>query len=342
VTDPSYPAPGYPANAARSRPTIVTVASSLLYLVAAIQVINAIATFATAGPIQDAVRDAYDGTASEGAEGVVAGIFIIGGVLNLVIGLGFAVLGYFDGRGKNVSRIITWVVGGISLCCLGAGLGSNAFVGSMNAGSGNGGPSQDELQQRINDALPGWYSPVTTTLTVIGLIVILAVVILLALPASNEFFRKPAAGGWDPNVPYPQYPGSPYPGQPQGGYGPAAYPAYPGPQGQPGQPAPGLPPYPGQPQSGPPQSGQPYPGQPYPGQPYPGQPYPGQPQYPGQQPPAASDPYAAPSDPYAAPPSGPASDPYAPPPSGGDQRPSEDDQPPAGGQQPPKPPTDPV
>src|SRR6185436_7231411 len=125
-----------------------------------------------------------------------------------------------------------------------------------------GAPSQSEIQSRLNDALPSWYQPVTMTVTVIILIAILATIILLALPASNAFFRKqPAAQGWDPSVPYPTYPpagqpgyppvGQPgYPGQP---YGPAGQPGQSGqpgqpygPAGQPGQPAPGLPPYPGQ------------------------------------------------------------------------------------------------
>jgi hypothetical protein len=265
VTVPSYPAPGYPAPASRSRPTTVTVASYLLYLVAGIQVINALAVFSTSGTMRDAVAEAYRGTDAEGAEGIVVGVLIVGGVINLLIGLGFAVLSYFNSRGKNPSRIVTWVVGGISLCCLGLGLGGTAMTRSMGTGSGTG-PSQDEVQRRINEAVPSWYTPLTTTLSVVALLAVLGAVILLALPASNEFFRKPAAAGWEPGMPYPQgygqqqppYPGqqAPYPGQPPYPGQQPPYPgqSYPGQQGQPGQPAPGLPPYPGQ-------AGPPYPGQ---------------------------------------------------------------------------------
>jgi hypothetical protein len=265
VTVPSYPAP-----VPRSRPTTVTVASYLLYAVAGIQVINALAVFSVSGTMRDAVADAYRGTDVEGAEGLVVGILIAGGVINLLIGLGFAVLSIFNSRGKNPARIVTWVIGGISLCCLGAGLGGNALTRGMGTGSGTG-PSQDEVQQQINDAMPSWYAPLTTTLSVVALLAILGVVILLALPASNEFFRKPVAG-WDPSVPYPQgYGQPPYPGQ---------------------QPYPGQPPYPGQ---QPPYPGQPHPGQSYPGQQgQPGQPAPGLPPYPGQTGPPSSDPYAQP------------------------------------------------
>src|SRR4051794_27047389 len=83
VTVPSYPAP----EAARSRPTIVTTAISLLYLVAGIEVINALVAFSTSGRMTDAVRDVYAGTEAEGAESFVSVVFIGGGVINLLLGL---------------------------------------------------------------------------------------------------------------------------------------------------------------------------------------------------------------------------------------------------------------
>ncbi len=313
MTAPSYPPPGYPAPAPRSRPTVVTVASNLLFAVAALEVINAIAAFTTVGPVTDAIKDVYAGTPAEGAEGIVTFGYIGGAVVNLLFAAGFAILGILDGRGKNPARIITWVVGGISLCCVGAGLGGNAVAGSLESGSSTGGPSQTEVQQRLDAALPSWYTPVSTTIAVVVLLAILATIILLALPASNEFFRKRVAGGFDPNVPYPTYP---YPGQP--GYPPAGQPPYPG------QPGPGPGPAPG-PGSGP-GYGQPGPG---PGQPgqfgqqgQPGQPAPGLPPYPGQtgQPPSGlpSYPGQAPSSPTSPPPP---SDPFAPPPATGEEPP---------------------
>ncbi|MCO8276461.1 hypothetical protein M1L60_38375 [Actinoplanes sp. TRM 88003] len=291
----------------------------LLYVVAAIQVINAVTTIAISGRLTEATRDVYAGTEAEGAESIIGIVFIGGAVINLLIGVGFAVLAIFDSRGKNPARIVTWVIGGISLCCFGASLGSTALAGSMGTGTAGGGPSEAEVQRRIEDALPSWYSASNTTLSVLALLAILGTVILLALPAANEFFRKPAAAAWDPSVPYPQYPGG-------AGYGPSypAQPPYPG-QPFPGQPTSG-PSYPGQPSSGPSYPGQPTSGPSYPGQPssgpshpgqqgQPGQPAPGLPSYPGQTPPPTS------SFP-------PASDPFAPPTTHDDQ--------------PPKPPTDPA
>ncbi|MCY1143845.1 hypothetical protein OWR29_38100 [Actinoplanes sp. Pm04-4] len=286
----------------------------LLYVVAVIQVINALTTFAISGRLTDAIRDVYAGTEAEGAESVVGVVFIGGAVVNLLIGIGFAVLAVFDSRGKNPARIVTWVIGGISLCCFGASLGSTALTSSVGTGTTTGGPSEAEVQSRLEDALPSWYSASNTTLSVLALLAILGTVILLALPAANEFFRKPAAAAWDPSMPYP----------------PAGY-------GQPG-----YPPYPGQPSSGPSYPSQPYPGQPSSGPSYPAQPYPGQasgPSYPGQQGQPGQPAPGLPSYPgQSGPPPGssfpPASDPFAPPtnpPSSGDDR-----------DQPPKPPSDPA
>ncbi|WP_250000671.1 hypothetical protein [Actinoplanes sp. M2I2] len=331
MTVPSNPSPGHPAAGARPRPTIVTIAVYLLYAVAAIQVINGLLTFSISGRLTEAARDAYAGTATEGAESFVSVVFIGGAVVNLLIGVGFAVLGFFDSRGKNPARIVTWVIGGISLCCFGVSLGSTALVGSVGAGDTTaGGPSQAEVQRQIDAALPSWYTPTTTTLSVLALLAILGTVILLALPASNEFFRKPSAAAWDPSMPYPGGPGYGggygQQGYGQQGYGQAGYgqPGY-GQPGYPGQPTYPQQPFPGQPSSGPSSSGPSYPGQ----QGQPGQPAPGLPPYPGQE---TSPQYPPASDPYAPP----RSDPDRPSPTDGDRPPS------TGGDQPPRPPTDPA
>jgi hypothetical protein len=225
----------------------VTVAVNLLYVVAALQVINALLGFATIGAVTEAIEEAYaDTSLGESASSIAVIGFVGGAIINLLLAAGFAVLGIFNGRGKNASRIVTWVVGGISLCCVGAGLGGNALSSTMNTGSTDGGPSQAEVQERLDAAMPSWYTPVTTVTAVLVLLAVLAVIILLALPASNDFFRKAPAQAFDPSspYPYPQGPGYPQPGQP-------GYPPYPGQQaspfgqqGQPGQPAPGLSPYP--------------------------------------------------------------------------------------------------
>ncbi|MEU4243836.1 hypothetical protein [Actinoplanes sp. NPDC026619] len=218
----------------------MTAASYLLYLVAVLEVINAIIAFTIIGPVSDALTDVYANTSlADSGSTIIKASYTIGAVVNLLLGAGFALLGYFDSRGKNPARITTWVIGGIALCCVGLGLGFSGVSSSLENDTTSGGPSSSQVQRAIEDAIPSWYTPLSITVTVIVLISLLTVLILLALPASNEFFRKqPVAGAWDQQVAYPPYPGQAYPP-----------PAAPGSYGQPpypGQQNPGIPPYPGQ------------------------------------------------------------------------------------------------
>jgi hypothetical protein len=287
--------PGAPAP--RKRPTTVTTSSYLLYATAALSLIGSLISLTAVGTTSDVYKAVYEGTPAQGTEGVIVIALVAGLVINLLFAAGLAILAIFNNRGRQGARITTWALGGVALCCSGIGLAGTAATSTLQSSGTAGMPSQRELQDRLNAALPSWYEATTRTLSVLMLLALLAALILLALPASNAYFRAMKQGGWDPSMPYPIYPGQqPYPGQP-----------YPG---QPGQPYPGQP-YPGQPYPGQPYPGQTAPGQPYPGQAGPGQqPYPGLPAYPGQQP--AGEPQTPPPG---QPPSGPPAS--GPPTSGG-------------------------
>ncbi len=280
----THPYPVAPANGA-ARPTTVTVSSYLLMLVAALSAIGAVISLTSIGTVSQAWRDVYRGDqqlaqASSFAVGAVGG----GAAVLLLWAAVLVILAILNNRGRNASRIVTWVLGGISLCCSGFSLLGNAISGAANL-QGTGGAESEQFQRRLDELTPAWQEPVGLITNILTLLAMLAALILLALPASNAFFRKPAAAGW-----MPPGPGSPYPSAPP------PYPSYPGQQPYPGQQqAPAQPPFPGQQ----------YPGQ---QQPYPGQPFPGQGGQPGGQPP--TDPWdqanrshpAPPSDPSAGPP----------------------------------------
>ncbi|HEV7965607.1 MAG TPA: hypothetical protein VGP57_23895 [Actinoplanes sp.] len=318
MADPMYP--GAPAPAPRKRPVTVSTSSYLLYATAALSLIGSLISLTTIKTTSDVYKAAYAGTPAQGTEGVIV-IALVGGlVINLLFAAGLAILAIFNNRGRQGARITTWALGGVVLCCSGIGLAGTAATSTLQTSGTAGVPSQRDVQDRLNAALPSWYGATTTTLSVLMLLALLSSLILLALPASNAYFRAMKLGGWDPSMPYPMYPGQqPYPGQP-----------YPG---QPGQPYPGQP-YPGQPGSGQPgqaypgQPGQPYSGQPYPGQAHPGQvgpgqqAYPGLPAYPGQQPagePQTPQPGQPPPGSPSGPPSGsPSGPPASGPPAGGE------------------------
>jgi hypothetical protein len=230
-------------SADRVRPSAVTISSYLLYLAALLQVIYAICQFAVLGTVQRVFEDAFAGTEAESVAGFSA---IIAGVLPAVffvlLAAALAILAVYNNRGRNGSRITTWVLGGLLLCCSGVSLAGSAIGSSFNFGSGSSDPDvpdQAEIQRRLNDELPGWFNPVSLTISVVTLLALLGALILLALPASNAFFRKRPAG-WEPPVPGAAYPG--YPSYPQSG-GEPGYPPTTGSPYQPGEPP--LPPPPG-------------------------------------------------------------------------------------------------
>ncbi|GIF75367.1 hypothetical protein [Asanoa siamensis] len=220
----------------RARPPgTVRISSYLLYAVAAIEVISLIVTLSTLGTLRQAVNDAYAGTDLAGTgDAAAVAVAVIFGVIALVVGIGLVVLGFLNLRGKNASRIVTWVVGGLFVLCCGLSAAGNAVSGAMNLETTTG--DTPDVQAEIDAAMPGWYNAVNMVLLIIPILLVLGSLVLLALPASNEWF-KPRAGTWEPPTPgYPVMPGSSYPNTP--------YPTSPYPQqgGEPPLPPPPAPP----------------------------------------------------------------------------------------------------
>lgn len=200
------------APAARARPSSVTTSSYLLFLVAAIQVFTLISLLAVMGTFTEVYDNAYADTEMAEAGSTMVAISLVGGtIISLLVAAGLVVLALLNNRGKNPARIVTWVLGGIFLCCSGFGLVANAVGGAMMGSPTSTDPNvpdSAEVQRMLEEAMPGWYTPVTTLLGVVSFVALLVALILLALPPSNEFFRKPQAA-WEPPVPGASYPAGP-------------------------------------------------------------------------------------------------------------------------------------
>jgi hypothetical protein len=203
------PPSGYlvpPAPGANPRPGTVTVSSLLIYVSAVALLISAavsVYTFAAmpSGYLEDAYRDAgLDRTLAESTAVITQASIYVVAVLYALLAVFFVVLGLLVNKGKQWARITTWVLGGIGLCCIGFGLMFQSVGGGFNTGTANG-IDQDLLNERMLAAQPSWATTVGTGLSVVLLLSMLAAIILLALPPSNAFFRKPAPV-WTP----PAYP----------------------------------------------------------------------------------------------------------------------------------------
>jgi hypothetical protein len=131
---------------------------------------------------QDILRSVAEASAEQqGASGAtpsvdtlvtISLVTIIG--FALVIAIAFLVLTLFILRGSNVARIITWVVCGLFLCCTGY--------------SGVSALSMQDVE------LPGWYTAFSTASALIQLLIYIGVIVLLALPPSNSYFKPKPQG----------------------------------------------------------------------------------------------------------------------------------------------------
>lgn len=185
--DPTQPS----ATGARPpRPTVVTVADWLLWLTAALYIVSSIVPLLFVGTYADIYEQAYAGTEAEGTEGIAVGGLVATSVLFLLLGIGFALLGIFNNQGRNGSRITTWVLGGIALCCSGLGLLLSGLTGSMGGMEVEGGPDPDEIERLLSEELPGWLEPLNLVGSIVSVLALLVALVLLALPPANEFFRK--------------------------------------------------------------------------------------------------------------------------------------------------------
>jgi hypothetical protein len=168
----------------------VTAATWLLLLIAALLAASFVLAIVTAGTVTDVYREAYRGTDLEGTEGLAGAGAIGAGAVSLLLAIGLAVLAVLDHRGKNPARIATWVVGGIALCCTGIGLALSGLSGGMQFDTTDG-PDPAEVQRMLEAALPSWYGAVSIAITILTIGALAVALLLLALPPSNEFFRKP-------------------------------------------------------------------------------------------------------------------------------------------------------
>jgi hypothetical protein len=224
-----YPATPIPAPAARPRPTTVRVASVLMYITAGLFVIDGIVSIANQSTT-------VSGSGSDSAENAA---FVIGFAVGLggpiLLAAGLAILAYFVDRGRNGARITTWVAAGILTLCCGCGslsgiIGQTSAFDSLYANQPGGNPFNEVSTSQL---------AATAVFEGLSALALLIVIILLALPDSNDYFRRPPAVVMWPGS-GPQWPGYPPSQQPWSAQapGPATWPT---PPTAPGTPTPGTP-----------------------------------------------------------------------------------------------------
>lgn len=223
---PQYPQQPMPSPGPKERPTTVTAAVWIMYLTAATLIATAISLFSAKGAVEDAVKDQVEADPTFAEAGITADdlmplvtvVFVAVAVVYIVFAVFYVVLGLLDNAGKRPARVLTWILTGIALACCGFGGIINKLGGASATYTVNGEEYNEEATQALADATPAWVTTLEWVSLLLFILGSLAVIILLALPASNEFFRKEPLP--------PQFPGQPPYGQQPPNPGPP--PPYPG------------------------------------------------------------------------------------------------------------------
>jgi len=200
----------------KTRPSAVDTASTLLWVVVATQVISLIVLLLPNDELSAALdqfeRDHPDFEGAGGTITLIAGLVGVG--LTTLIAVGLGVLAVFLRRGSQGARITTWVLGGLLALCSVCGLAGTALSSSMTGTSDNA--DANELSRIIEENTPAWQATVSLIVNLVTLGALIAAIVLLALPVSNDYFRKEQQV-W---VPPTTFPGG-------GGYGQTPPPAPP-------------------------------------------------------------------------------------------------------------------
>ncbi|CAM3221047.1 hypothetical protein [Stackebrandtia soli] len=189
-----------PSPSDKVRPMTVTVAAVASYLVTVLTIVSGIASAFVGSRIVSALRaetsdlnmDAETVAALDTMVALLLALLYIIAFTPALWALGTAICAPFVLKGRNGARVTTWVFAGLGICCGAVSLpvGGNATVDT------SGDP---ELAEALREAMasleiPGWLSGVQLTTAILSLLFYIAIVILLALPKSNEYFRTPKPG----------------------------------------------------------------------------------------------------------------------------------------------------
>ena len=180
------------------RPTVVSAASALLFLAAGLELVSAVLSVLTVGPTSRVYKDLFADVPNSDSAVTVGTISVYVAIaFALLLAVAYLVLGIFTRRGKNPARIVTWVVAGLVVLCTGCGLVAQSALGSLGSmGSDpSGGPTPAEVRDAISAELPGWLGPVSLTLGVITILVLLTVIDALALPRQTRTSASPRPCG---------------------------------------------------------------------------------------------------------------------------------------------------
>jgi hypothetical protein len=167
------------------RPVTVIAAAGTTIAVAITYLIACALTFTALQKVIGATGDEYEqfDAGERGTITTIKATMVVSIVVYLAITIALLVLAVGNLRGRKGARVGTWVLAGLFLLC--------ALCGSIGNGSATAGfIDQDPNKVLVaGDLYPSWYTPGTIALDVVLTVLYAVLITLLALPASNRFFK---------------------------------------------------------------------------------------------------------------------------------------------------------
>ncbi|HEX5543725.1 MAG TPA: hypothetical protein VFX60_19580 [Micromonospora sp.] len=190
----------------RRRPTTVTAAASLMILMALVGLIYAVVSLSSLNGIVDRFRAAAARTDARQAdiEALIVSVrstTIIALLFGVMVALLLLLLAIGILQGSNAVRIATWVISGLGLICGSCSLGVVVLQRMVPLVRQGENPELAELIRALTEAYPSWWIPLSGALSAAQAFGYLVVAVLLAMPATNAFFRRRPPAGWRPPMP---------------------------------------------------------------------------------------------------------------------------------------------
>ncbi|MFE9693236.1 SHOCT domain-containing protein [Micromonospora sp. NPDC005806] len=180
------------------RPRSVTIAATLMTVVAVGYLADAVAVAAGAAAYPDGVREALnasevDPRAFDALKPVASALPYVAALITAVAALVLLGIAASVRAGHFAGRIIAWIAIGLSLICSSCGLGqagTPAFSGIAYVSAFSRDDSGTHtFVQRLPAAYPPAYRYLSGGFALFAMLALIVVVVLLARPSANRFFR---------------------------------------------------------------------------------------------------------------------------------------------------------
>jgi protein kinase-like protein len=172
------------------RPLTTTVAGRLLVLLAIASAVEAVVVAAATAKVGAAFETAFRGTASDPAGGVILAMMIVAGGYCVAATMA-GILAGASLRGSAIGRLWTWILGVPLALFAFANLGAGNIAIAATTPSGTEATNRPVLRAlaKVRASIPPWYLHAERLYDIVAGLILLAVVVLLALPPSGAYVR---------------------------------------------------------------------------------------------------------------------------------------------------------